>query len=211
MQLDNKVPVAVEAHSHLNLPTDHISSGMFMLLQPMYYKHTLKTENNQFLFTSEIRPNPIAVPTFGRIRQNLRHFFVPYRLIFPNWEEFTSDVIASNYTNSSQVTGVPYMDFDVFYKLFTTSAFQLSTVVTTPTTSPRNYDFIATSGDYRKFTRLGRNFYKVLRSLGYAIVPASKGTGDEWNALALLAYAKAYCDWFTNSQYLNDAGSLNLK
>lgn len=82
MNFENKVPIAVEAHSKLDLPCDHASTGMFMLLQPMFYRHTLKTERLDLSFTSTIRPNPLVVPTFGRVRHNLRHFFVPYRLVF---------------------------------------------------------------------------------------------------------------------------------
>lgn len=216
MDFNNKIPVAVEAHSKLDLPFDHCSTGMFMLLQPMFYRHTLKTENLDLRFTSVVRPNPLVVPTFGRIRQNLRHFFVPYRLIFPNWEEYINDVIASNYDASSQVIGVPSFTADALTELFffrsnpsdTTSAYGLAQVVASPTTSPLNYDFTFGSNKW-KLTRLGRNFYKVLYSLGYDLV--GSGKTFYFNALALLAYAKVYSDWYANSQYLNDAIYLKLQ
>jgi hypothetical protein len=208
MKIDNKVPIAVESHTKLDLPFDHVSTGMFMLLQPMYYRHTLKTENNKFHFVSNVRPNPMVIPTFGRARQNLRHFFVPYRLIFPNWEESINDVIASNYDHSSQVIGVPQFTATDLMDLFTYSNNNLTTIVTTPSTSPKNYDFVL-GGVYYKFTRLGRHFYKVLYSLGYELVGVSKQF--KYNALALLAYARVYCDWYANSQYLNDALYLSLQ
>lgn len=218
MNYDYKVPVAVEAHSKLDLPCDHASTGMFMLLQPMFYRHTLKTERLDMAFTNTIRPNPLAVPTFGRVRQNLRHFFVPYRLIFPNWEEFINDVIASNFSASSQVVNVPSIQASELMNLFfllndpsdPTSGlvYGLSTYVASPTNSPRNWDF-KTGGNAFKLTRLGRYFYKVLYSLGYSLVGESKTF--EYNALALLAYAKVYSDWYANSQYLNDATYLKLQ
>lgn len=216
MDFNNKIPIAVEAHSKLDLPFDHTSTGMFMLLQPVFYRPTLKTESLDMRFTSVVRPNPLVVPTFGRIRQNLRHFFVPYRLIFPNWEEFINDVIASNYDASSQVVGVPNFSSNDLMTLFfglanpgdTTSQYGLATIVSNPVTSPQNYDFLY-SGNYWKLTRLGRNFYKILYSLGYELVGASKLF--LFNALALLAYAKIYSDWYTNSQYLNDALYLKLQ
>lgn len=215
MNFENKVPIAVEAHSKLDLPCDHASTGMFMLLQPMFYRHTLKTERLDLSFTSTIRPNPLVVPTFGRVRHNLRHFFVPYRLVFPNWEEFISDVIASNYDSSSQVVGVPHFTSEALMDLFFTlssdnvhTQYGLSIVVSNPSTNPLNYDFHA-RGKYFKLTRLGRNFYKVLYSLGYDLVGDSKSF--LFNALALLAYAKVYSDWYANSQYLNDAIYLTLQ
>lgn len=216
MNFDNKIPIAVEAHSKLDLPCDHASTGMFMLLQPMYYRHTVKTENLTMKFTSVVRPNPLVVPTFGRIRQNLRHFFVPYRQIFPNWEEFIGDVIASNFDTSSQVTGVPQFLAESLVEMFFTPAsddpnttiHQLSVVETNPSTSPLNYDF-RVDNKYFRLTRLGRNLYKILYSLGYDIVGRSKTFA--FNALALLCYAKVYCDWYCNSQYLNDALYLQLQ
>lgn len=218
MDFSNKVPIAVEAHSKLDLPADHASTGMFMLLQPMYYRHTLKTERLDLSFISTIRPNPMVVPTFGRVRHNLRHFFVPYRQIFPNWEEFISDVIASNFDSSSQVIGVPYFTSTSLCKLFFDlvdpsdpsqgTIYGLAYYVATPSTNPLNYDFIY-GGNHFKLTRLGRNFYKVLYSLGYEIV--GNGKSFVFNALALLAYAKVYSDWYANSQYLNDALYLQLQ
>lgn len=218
MNFDNKVPISVEAHSKLDLPCDHVSTGMFMLLQPLYYRHTFKTERLTTAFTSVVRPNPLAVPTFGRVRQNLRHFFVPYRLIFPNWEEFISDVIASNADSSSQVVSVPHFAAEELCKLFFTlvdeqdpslgTLYRLSEVVSNPTYSPRNFDFLYNNFHW-KLTRLGRQFYKVLYSLGYDLVGNSKDF--RFNALGLLAYAKIYCDWYANSQYLNDSLYLALQ
>lgn len=216
MDFNNKIPIAVEAHSKLDLPFDHVSTGMFMLLQPVYYRHTFKTEKLDLRFTSVVRPNPLVVPTFGRIRQNLRHFFVPYRLIFPNWEEYINDVIASNYSASSQVVGVPNFAASSLMDLFfyrsdpnaTHSDYNLAVVVSNPSTSPQNYDFLF-SGVYWKLTRLGRSFYKTLYSLGYELVGPSKDF--KFNSLALLSYAKVYSDWYANSQYLNDAVYLKLQ
>lgn len=210
MDIQTKIPIAVEKHTKLDLPFDHASTSMFMLLQPMYYRHTLRTENNHFKFTSVVRPNPLVVPTFGRIRQNLRHFFVPYRLVFPNWEEYKQDVVASNFESSSQVVGVPCFDAQSLQELFfgANTGYGLSVQVTTPTTEPLNYDFII-NGSYYKLTRLGRNLYKILYSLGYDIVLNAQKM--QFNALILLAYAKVYSDWYANSAYLDDAMYLKLQ
>ena len=205
MDIQNKAPIAVEHHSRLNLPFDHATTGMFMLLQPVYYRHFMKTERDQMKFTSVVRPNPLVVPTFGRIRQNLRHFFVPYRLVFPNWEEFKGDVIASNFENSSQVSGVPYFTAESLYQLFFTFGLGQYSVEVASTDA---YDFYF-GGGYFKLTRYGRYIYKILYSLGYDIVGSSKDF--HWNALGLLAYARVYCDWYVNQQYMNDALYLGLQ
>lgn len=214
MDIKSKLPIAVESHTKLDLPFDHATTGMFMLLRPLYYRHCMKMENHHFSFTDVVRPNPLVVPTFGRIRHNLRHFFIPYRLVFPNWEEYKNDVIASNYDGSSQVSGVPQFSANELYKLFFStsgiSSFSLSEIVTQPTDVPQNWDFRESStGNHYKLTRLGASFYQVLYSLGYDLLP--KTSSIRFNALALLAYAKAYSDWYTNSSYLNDAIYLKLQ
>lgn len=207
MKFDNKIPIAVEHHSKLDLPFDHATTGMFMLLQPVYYRHMLRTEAHKMHMVSVVRPNPLVVPTFGRIRQNIRHFFVPYRLIMPNYEEYINDNVASNFSSSSLVSSVPTFSSGDIYELFFTGSYGLSSVVSNPDATIPNYDF--TDGTtYWKLTRLGRYFYKILYSLGYDIVGTSKTF--LFNALALLAYAKVYCDWYANNAYLNSADYLAI-
>lgn len=214
MDIKSKLPIGVESHTKLDLPFDHATTGMFMLLRPLYYRHCMKLENHHFSFTDVVRPNPLVVPTFGRIRHNLRHFFVPYRLVFPNWEEYKNDIIASNFDGSSQVTGVPQFKSSALYDLFFNDSsiiqYKLAEEVLEPTDVPQNWDFRESpNGVHYKLTRLGASFYQVLYSLGYDILP--KTSSVDFNALALLAYAKAYSDWYTNSSYLNDAIYLKLQ
>lgn len=204
MELQNKTPLAVESHTTLNLPFRHASTQSFMLLQPMYYKHCLRTEHERFLVTSKVIPQPIVVPTFGRISHNLRHFFVPYRLIMPNWDEALLDTIASNQTLSSQVIEFPQIYPDAILNLFIKPSNQFTTIVT-----DNSEDFIAPDSTKYRFTRMGKQIYKILYSLGYDIVGGDKR--PFFNALALLAYAKVYCDWYANSQYLNNALYLKLQ
>lgn len=199
-----QIPLAVEHHTKLDLPFDHATTSMFMLLQPVYYRHTMKRENLHLKFSSVVRPNPIVIPTFGRLRQNIRHFFVPYRLVFPNWDDFSAQTIASNYANSSQVSSVPYTTPDEIVTMF----FGTGTDLANQTTST-DYDFKYASSNWL-LTRKGRHFYKILYSLGYDILPADK-QGFRWNMLALLAYARVYLDWYANSQYLNSAITLHLE
>ena len=206
-----KVPIAVESHSKLDLPFDHATTSMFMLLQPVYYRHTMRTESLNLKLTSVVRPNPIVVPTFGRIRQNLRAFFVPYRLVFPNWDSHQADVITSNYSHSSQVVGVPMFDYNCFLDMFTNSSNGLMTITTDATAIANDLWDLKYNSDYYVFTRKGRNFYKILYSLGYSILPSDKNHKVPFNALAFLAYCRVYLDWYANAQYLNSATVLMIE
>lgn len=198
-----KIPIAVGNHTKLDLTCDHATTMAFMTLQPVFYRHMTKTEHLNIDCISNVRPMPMVVPTYGRIRQNLRGFFVPYRLIFPQWQQFYNDVVGVNYNNSSLVSGVPYINAHDIHALFLDV--NCSDVV--GATDP--YDFIDANGDYRKFTTTGRKFYKTLYSLGYDIVGNSPDF--EFNALALLALVKIHLDWYSNQQYMNTYDVIYLR
>lgn len=202
------VPIALEHKSKLDLSCDHVTTMEFMQIQPVFYRHQIKGETLNIKATSIVRPAPIEVPCFGRLRQNLRAFFVPYRLVFPNWHEFYNDVIASNYNTNSLVPGVPQFDYDKLNHMFFTdpgtSPF-LSTVVTTG----EDFEY---QGTKYKLTATGRHHLKILESLGYRLILAPKGVSTlSYNALGLLAIGKIFCDWYANSQYLNSVDVLSLE
>lgn len=195
------VPIALEHKSKLDLSCDHITTMDFMTTQPVNYRHMIKTEHISINAECKVRPAPIEVPVYGMLRQNLRYFFVPYRLVFPNWDSFYNDVIASNNSYSSLVDSPPILPNDELVDLFMPNNYALSGQSTSA-----SYDFVY-GGSYYKFTPLGRFVYKILRSLGYEVI-WSRSLTLEYNALALLAYVKVYIDWYANSQYLNSVDVL---
>lgn len=198
------VPVPVQHKTKLDLSCSHATTSGFMHLQPVIYRHCIKGEHLNLNVESIVRPMPIEVPVFGTIKQNLRAFFVPYRLVFPNWDAFYNDVIASNYGNSSIVGNVPIIDSGALVDLFTVSSYGLSTVVTS------DPDFEEGAILYR-YTPLGRRYLKILESLGYRVDFSSKQHNLVYNALALLCFARVYIDWYANSQYLNTFDVLQLE
>lgn len=152
-------------------------------------------------------PRLLEVPFYGSLVQNLRGFFVPYRLVFPQWHAFHEDVIGTNYGANSLVSKPPVFNSIVLTEMFFTysaTAQYLSTAVTV--NDP--YDFIIDGTDYYQLTVLGRRFLYVLESLGYKIITSTTKDNEEYNALALLCYAKVFIDWYANSQYLNSGGVL---
>lgn len=198
------VPIAVTHKSKLDLSCDHVTSMGFMTTQPVYYRHMIKGEHISINASSTVRPAPIEVPTFGQLRQNLRYFFVPYRLVFTNWDSFYNDTIASNVDYSSLVQSPPILNNSTLINLFVTSNLGL-----TAAGSASNYDF-SYSGSYYIYTSRGRFILKLLRSLGYEPI-YTKPEGFIYNGLALLAYVKIYLDWYANSQYLNSADVLTFE
>lgn len=112
------VPVAVEHKTKLDLSFDHVTTMGFMRLQPVGYRHMMKTEHLNVTANSVVRPAPIEVPFYGSLVQNLRGFFVPYRLVFPQWHAFHEDVIGTNYGANSLVSKPPVFNSIVLTEMF---------------------------------------------------------------------------------------------
>lgn len=199
------VPVAVEHRSKLDLSCDHVTTMDFLTTQPVNYRHMIKSERISINANSVVRPAPIEVPCFGSLKQNLRYFFVPYRLVFPNWDAFYNDTIGTNYGNASLVAAPPILSNAVLVNFFTDPQYGCSLTTQLP-----EYDFQYGGTNY-KYTKLGRFCLKLLRSLGYEPLFSGKLVGFEYNALALLAFVRVYIDWYANSQYLNDNDVLHFE
>ena len=198
------IPVAAAKKCKLDLSCDHITTMSFLQSQPVYYRHMLKGEHINFDCLATIRCAPMPVPTFGRMRLNLRGFAIPYRLAFPQWHSFYDDVIGSNLDHSDLVTSPPYFDSNTLNVLFFTGT---HSVYLSTAGSSTDYDFHY-GNNYYKLTYLGRRYLKVLESLGYKIIPNGKLSTIRYNAIALLAFAKLYIDWYANAQYLNSSSIL---
>lgn len=213
------VASAAVNHSKLDVSSTHITTGNFMNLQPVYYRHMLPGEHIKGVGNVLARLAPVAVPTYGRCRINMRAFFVPFRCVMPNWNEFIVDTIASNATSSSIVPSSPILPNSVIVTLFTTLFSQSNIGVFSRKLDPNDvddaniiannlYDFMYNT-NYYVFTKRGRWFYKLLCSLGYRPIWDIKDAFD-YSALALLSLCKVYLDWYANSAYLNHQTYLNI-
>lgn len=206
------VASAAVNHSKLDVSSTHITTGNFMKLQPVYYRHMLPGEHIKGVGNVLSRLAPVAVPTYGRCRLNMRAFFVPFRCVMPNWNEFIVDTIASNNTSSSIVPSSPILPNSVIVSLYTTLISPGNIGLYSRKLDPNDtddadiisagtYDFSYNS-NYYLFNARGRWMYKVLTSLGYRPIWNTK---DDFNfsALGLLSLCKVYLDWYANSAYLN--------
>lgn len=206
------IPVAAGGKTEMDLSCNHQTSMNFLLAQPVYYRHIPRGEH----FTDEtigvIRPVSMYVPTFGRVRNNLRAFFVPYRLVFPQYDAMRADVIGNNYQNSAIPLQSPRIDNATFIDYFinTVVAGVGPLVTDLGTTTPSTpYDFFYNS-HYYNYTSAGRRRLKLLRCLGYEPI-YSKEASLYFDVLSLLCYAQVYLDWYANSQYLDSNSVLELK
>lgn len=211
-----KVKVAADHRSKLDVSGTHITTNNFMLLKPVYYRHMLPTEHLTGNEHVEARMSPLALPTYGRCRINIRNFFVPYRQVFPNWDSYINDTIGVNYDNASLVANVPIFQNNLFVKWFTSYSgpYGALCVAKTLTVTDQTYDFSCIDANstvtYYVYTYIGRQVMSILTGLGYRI-NWNGGDTTDYCALSLLCWSKVYCDWFTNSQYLNTSEYIALQ
>ena len=205
------IPTALPASTKLDLSCDHATTMMFGEMQPVHYRHVVKGENLSLKGIGKVRPMPLATPTYGRLRMNIHHFFVPFRTVMPQFDSFYNDTIGVNYNGSSIVDDSPYFTCADITTLFTSNVLYSSAITDPnfdPTTDP--WDFRVAGGNYYKFNTYGKYVYKILVSLGYEINWDTKDT-TQLSALALLCYARVYLDWYANQSYMDSSDVIALK
>ena len=156
------VPIAVEHKTKLDLSCSHVTTMNFMSMQPVYYRHCIKKEHINLSLKSVVRPMPVEVPFYGTIRQNNRAFFVPYRLVFPQWDKFYNDTIGSNYANSSLVDSPPILPFSVLLDVFTDTSL-IDPFVTSIGVPDSSEDFVYNNTGY-KLTIRGRHLLPSIQN-----------------------------------------------
>lgn len=213
MAFPNKtqLPVATSNRTNIDLSCQHITTSDFLQFNVAKAIEVVPNQSININMETFARFEPLAVPTFGRAVIKNRAYFVPYRTVFPLFNDFISDVPSvSGYSDNStatiaQVTNVPLITDSVITQLFRGNTY--SSVGTSS-----NFDFYYNDdGDngYRKFTSAGRLAYKLFRSLGYQ--PSFRNDmSTYYSALPLLSLCRIYLDFYYPSQYANDADSAFL-
>lgn len=228
-----KVAVAATNHSKMDVSATTITSQNFLICKPVWYYHMIPNTTLKGNIKSITRMDSVATPCYGRCRVNIRSFYVPYRTVFPNANEFFTDTIASSYLKSALVPKAPSVYNDTLVKYFLTYTNAYGGLVewlqyndpddaTSGAYDPTNpnavpYDFCysddsvnPTTNKYYRFTYQGRVRYSLLLALGYELIWLASDQ-SEFSALGLLCWAKVYCDWYSNSQYLDSSAYLYLE
>lgn len=203
MDINNKFQIKTAQPSAVNqfnnLSCDHITTSNFMEVQPVYYRHLTPSDETLTVNAEAYsRLQPMPIPTMGRAQQNLRGFWVPYRTLFSEWNNFITDTYNGN--GFLQLPVITSKDIEQLL---------MDAEMSTEATDPHELDFVyrdveAQVYKFRKFTPFGRKVYKILLSLGYDYTINELGL-ISYNSLALLAYFKVINDWYYPSQYVADS------
>ena len=182
-QLFDKIKVGSQKRSTFDLSHNQVMTSDFGYLTPICVRDMVP--NDDFVVSPQLftRLAPLAVPTYGRIKCRVHHFFVPYRILYPLWDSF----ITQDPNNS---TVPPYFTVSVLRQ-----ALAADPQYSTGTSVPRN-----TYG--RLMANLGINPELLAGTTGL-------DANDRISALPFLAYYRIWLDWFMDSS-IYDHSALDL-
>lgn len=215
MPSKTKIPVAVPNKTRKFYTQDHITTHSFMMPRPIFCREYLPNRNMQVKVDSFIRCNPMPVPIFGHAKVHNRAFFVPFRAVMHDFNEFYTNT-PYNYADVSQgtvITQIPssvyYIQNSVFVDYFLNTLDQTNGLLISGNSS--DYDIVIADNIsnpsrtvYAKFTVEGIRQFTILESLGYKINWLTDDTCP-LSAMPLFCYAKVMLDWYYPSAYVGDS------
>lgn len=204
-----KIKAAKKDNKGMDLSSTHLTTMDFGQIVPLYCSELIPGDKFNIKANYFSRLAPLVKPTYGKFQFKTMASFVPYFQLADEaeaylagktiWEGTTPDLRwikvtdltywLINYTGAQYVSAGARDTYDFSYK-----------------------DNAGTQR-YIKFTGAAKYAYKVLCSLGYALPEnMDEQANSPWsttmanvkvNAMPLLAFAKAYNDWMSQSQRYN--------
>lgn len=198
---------AVQSHSKIALDRTHLTTMDIGQIIPFFCEETVPGDKFHVNGSYFSRMAPLKVPTYGKCNFKTASFFVPYHQIAEDADAF----ISGKTTWQGRTPVGRYIAPGSLFYLFQ------SDLSTASTSTDYDYTFFNESGAqvYRKFTSKGRYYYKILTCLGYQLPSNIDLRADSYymayvhthmlSAYPLLAFAKAYNDWMSQSQRFNSS------
>lgn len=210
-----KVNTAVTHRTNQDLSCDHITTANFMQFNVAFARELVPNQSIKVNHKTFARLQPLPVPTFGRARIQNRAFFVPFRVVFPAFNDFITDSRHSTSDGSTIIyTSVPTISSGVFTEFFTgitSSSYIPKYGLAGGTTASARADYLTKDDVKVELSQFGRYCMKILNSLGYSILfeqfdPELRDRSEfiKYSALPLLCVAKVYADWYYPSMYTSN-------
>ena len=168
----------------------HITTLDFGRWLPSQFLPVRRGDNVHARLNQFVRLAPLAVPTYGNIKLMTRSYFVPYRLLTPNWYDFVQNDSTVNLTEH-----MPWCTNKDLYQIL------LKNSINSLATSDA-YDFSDSSNAHRKLTDKGRVYYQMFLSLGYGI-NFTETDVTQFDLLPLLSVLRIMYDIEYPARYVN--------
>ena len=94
-----KIPIASpRINTRHDLSHRHLTTSSFCEVQPTLIQELIPNSHVEFSLSPFLRMLPLPSPSFTSIKVSNRQFFVPFRTIFPRWNEFITDTPQVNFS-----------------------------------------------------------------------------------------------------------------
>ena len=208
------VKSAVKSRNKFDLSRTHLTTMDFGQIVPLFCEETVPGDKFDVNATYFSRMAPLVKPTYGKFYFKTMEVFVPYYQICDGIDAWMAG--RKNWEGSMTVSRwIKQRDLLAYLVMSAVSTEVSSTDVAAGSWYDFQYKNASGTVKYQKFTEKGRFYIKVLNSLGY-VVPdnGSLQTSSGWynglgdsnlSALPLLAFAKGYNDWMSQSQRFNSS------
>lgn len=159
----------------------HISTLDFGRWLPSQIIPVRRGDNVHARVNQFVRLAPLAVPTYGNIKLMTRSYYVPYRLLTPNWYDFVQNDSAS--TNLAD--HMPWCTNADLYNIIKTYSVSRQ--------EGQSYDFKDSNEGLWLMSTKARTLYQMFLSLGYGI-NFTPNDDTEFDLLPLLAVLRVMYD-----------------
>lgn len=210
-----KIKSAVKTRNKFDLSHSHLTTMDFGEIVPLMAVETVPGDKFNVGAEFFARMAPLVKPTYGKFQFKTLAGFVPYHQIAVDAEAW----LAGKTTWQGQTPLHRYITVGQLRAFLV-----MANVSTTTGANVNNADYVeidASGNDvYRIFTKAGKYYVKILNALGYAL-PANVDmqTTSTWyttiqntrlSAYPLLAFAKLYNDYMSQSQRFNTSQLSNF-
>lgn len=206
--MSNRIPTMASVNiasvkpNKFDLSCKHITTTDFGLLRPVFSRMMVPADKFDVEVNTFHRLDPMVAPNNSDMDVHTRAFFVPFRTIVNNFNEFIANTPGLNIGGSFAPVKLPtFTARALLYAFLDSSLGSKST-----TSGDILYRETVADGWKRiKLTPRGRAFYSLLLSLGYNFRFDSFSDGDldkrEYSALPIMAYIKVWLDWYVPSRF----------
>lgn len=162
-----------------DLSHQHLTTMDFYRLQPLAVFECVPRDKMHIDIQSIVESAPLATKVYGSYHLDLQAFFVPYRLVWDNWENYINRVSDNNLLP-------PCIDFSAH--------------------SATLFQSLDTDSDSVKATKSARRH--IFGSLGYPVNNYDQVLNEQRRVLSLLparCFQQVWWDWYRDSVNLNES------
>lgn len=207
--MSNRIPTKANVNiasvkpNKFDLSCKHITTTDFGLLRPVFSRMMVPADRFEVEVNTFHRLDPMVAPNNSDMDVHTRAFFVPYRTIVNNFNEFIANTPGLNVSGTFSNVKIPTFTARAILYAFLDSS--LGTKKTDHSGDILMRESVADGWKSIKLTPRGRAFYSLLLSLGYNFRFDSFTDGDldkrEYSALPIMAYIKVWLDWYVPSRF----------